>query len=391
MNKIVIPYGRQAIDQEDIDAVVHVLRSDYLTQGPEVPAFERAVADYCRVRFAVAVNSATSALHIACLALGVGEGDIVWTSPITFVASSNCALYCGAKVDFVDIGHKTYNIDITKLGEKLAKARASGTLPDVLIPVHLAGQSCDMAAIHQLSKEYGFAIIEDASHAIGGKYKGSPIGSCEYSDITILSFHPVKIITSGEGGIATTKDEGLARKMELFRSHGITREEAEMIKKPDGPYYYEQQMLGFNYRLTDIQAALGKSQLKKIDSFVVARHRVANIYNELLKGLPLVLPWQAPETYSSYHLYIIRLLVDAGISHRDFFERLRASGILVNLHYIPVYKHPYYQKLGFDQKDFPEAERYYAQAVSLPIYATLSDDDVRYIVAEIKSIFKSLK
>lgn len=383
-----IPYGRQAIDQEDIDAVVNVLRSDYLTQGPEVPAFERAISEYCGVGFAVVANSATSALHIACLALGVGKGDRVWTSPITFVASSNCALYCGAEVDFVDINAETYNISIPKLNEKLMNARANGTLPKVVIPVHLTGQSCDMVAIHQLSKEYGFAVIEDASHAVGGKYKGSPIGGCQYSDITILSFHPVKIITSGEGGIATTNNDKLARKMELFRSHGITRNEAEMTKTPDGPYYYEQQMLGFNYRLTDIQAALGKSQLKKIDSFVAARHKIADTYNELLKGLPLVLPWQAPDTYSSYHLYIVRLLGSAGVTHKNFFETLRAKGILVNLHYIPVYRQPYYQKFGFNQNDFPEAESYYAQAVSLPMYSTLSEEDVHRIVGEITSILK---
>lgn len=388
MNNNLIPYGKQAIDESDIQAVVDVLRSDYLTQGPAVPAFEKAIADYCNVRFTIAANSATSILHIACLALGVEKGDIVWTSPVTFVASANCALYCGAEVDFVDIDARTYNMSIECLKAKLLQARKSGRLPKVVIPVHLSGQSCDMEVIHQLSQEYGFSIIEDASHAVGGKYKGGTIGNCQYSDITVLSFHPVKIITSGEGGIGTTNNPALARKMELFRSHGITRDESEMTKKPDGPYYYEQLALGFNYRLTDIQAALGSSQLKKIDSFVLARHKIAGWYDSLLKALPLVLPWRSPEAYSSYHLYIIRLTEDSGITHKAFFEKLRSAGILVNLHYIPVYRQPYYQKYGFNISDFPEAENYYRQAVSLPMYATLSDAEVRRVVAEITDILQ---
>lgn len=370
-----IPYGRQDISQADIDAVVEVLRSDYLTQGPAVPAFEKSIADYCGTQHAVAVNSATSALHIACLALGVGKGDVVWTTPITFVASANCALYCGAQVDFVDIDPRTYNMSVERLAEKLARAEKAGNLPKIVIPVHLCGQPCDMAGIHALSQQYGFKIIEDASHAIGGRYKGEPIGNCRYSDITVFSFHPVKIITTGEGGMALTNNIALANQMVLLRSHGITRDAAEMSHAPDGPWYYQQIELGYSYRMTDIQAALGLSQMRRLDEFVSKRHVLAAHYNELFKNFPLTTPWQHADSYSGLHLYIIRLhTAGAKMSRRAVFERLRINGIGVNLHYIPVYHHPYYERMGFTPSDFPEAERYYAEAISLPIYPGLTEE-----------------
>lgn len=370
-----IPYGRQDINESDIQAVVDVLRSDFLTQGPAVPAFEKAVAEYCGAQFSVAVSSATSALHIACLALGVGKGDLVWTSPITFVASANCALYCGADIDFVDIDPHTYNLSAADLEEKLKQAKHAGRLPKVVIPVHLCGQSCDMAGIYALSQRYGFKIIEDASHAIGGKYQGQPVGGCRYSDITIFSFHPVKIITTGEGGMALTNDVRLAKHMQILRSHGITRDTHEMTHEPDGPWYYQQIDLGFNYRMTDLQAALGLSQMQRLDEFVTIRHTVAKRYDELLKDLPMVTPCQHPESYSAFHLYVIRLkLEQLGKTHLAFFEALRSAGVGVNLHYIPVYLQPYYQRLGFKGGHCPEAERYYAEAISLPMYPGLLQD-----------------
>jgi len=370
----VIPYGRQSIDQSDIDAVVVTLRSDHLTQGPAVPAFEAAVAGHCGVAHAVAVNSATSALHLACLALGVGEGDIVWTSPITFVASANCALYCGASVDFVDIAPSTYNLSAAALERKLDGAEKLGRLPKVVIPVHMCGQSCDMAAIHALGRRYGFRIIEDASHAIGGKYQAMPVGRCKFSDITVFSFHPVKIITTGEGGMGVTNDAGLADTMRRLRSHGITREADEMTHPPDGPWYYQQLDLGFNYRMTDIQAALGTSQMEKLEEFVSARISLARRYDTLLSELPLLVPRQHPDALSAWHLYVIRLdLAACKDSHAGIFQKLREAGIGVNLHYIPVYLQPYYQRLGFHQGHCPEAERYYAEAVSLPMYSGLTE------------------
>jgi len=369
-----IPYGRQDISETDIQAVVDVLRSDFLTQGPAVPAFENAVADYCGAGHAVTVNSATSALHIACLALGVGKGDVVWTSPITFVASANCALYCGADVDFVDIDPRTYNLSTERLAEKLAQAEKSGRLPKVVIPVHLCGQPCDMAGIHALSQRYGFKIIEDASHAIGGKYKGEPIGNCRYSDITVFSFHPVKIITTGEGGMALTNDAQLVKRMQLLRSHGITRDTADMTHAPDGPWYYQQIELGFNYRMTDLQAALGLSQMQRLGEFVTRRHVIAKRYEQLLSALPVITPWQHPDGYSGLHLYVIRLkLAEIGKTHRQVFEALRAAGIGVNLHYIPVHRQPYYEGLGFKAGYCPEAEQYYAEAISLPMYPNLTE------------------
>ncbi len=368
-----IPYGRQSISEEDIQAVVDVLRSDYLTQGPAVPAFENHIANYCGAKHAVAVNSATSALHIACLALGVGPGDIVWTTPITFVASANCALYCGAEIDFVDIDPDTYNLSIKCLTQKLEIAEKQGKLPKVVIPVHLCGQSCDMASIFALSQKYGFKIIEDASHAIGGRYKDEPIGNCKYSDITVFSFHPVKIITTGEGGVALTNQPELANDMQKLRSHGITRNPEEMTHAPDGSWYYQQISLGFNYRMTDIQAALGLSQVQRLDEFVTKRHDIAKQYNLFLENLPVLKPWQHPDSYSAFHLYVIRLkLDDFNKTHKEIFEELRQENIGVNLHYIPVYRQPYYSQLGCSKNDYPEAEKYYREAISIPIYADLS-------------------
>lgn len=377
-----IPYGRQDINEDDIQAVVEVLRSDYLTQGPAVPAFEQALAGYCGARHAVAVNSATSALHVACLALDVGPGDRVWTSPITFVASANCALYCGAEVDFVDIDPHTYNMSPAALEQKLEGAERAGRLPKVVIPVHLCGQSCDMQALHDLSQRYGFKIIEDASHAIGGKYKNEPIGNCRYSDITVFSFHPVKIITTAEGGMALANDPALADRMALLRSHGITRDPAQMTHESDGPWYYQQIDLGYNYRMTELQAALGLSQMRRLDEFVTRRHAIAKRYDEQLASLPVTIPWQHPDCYSGLHLYVIRLRLDRiSKSHRQVFDALRDRGIGVNLHYIPVHTQPYYQRMGFQAGDFPEAGRYYAEAISLPMYPRMGEPQQDQVIA----------
>lgn len=380
-----IPYGRQDITQSDIDAVVSVLRSDFLTQGPAVPRFEEAVTAYCHARHAIAVNSATSALHIACLALGLKSGDWLWTSPITFVASANCGLYCGANVDFVDIDPKTYNICPEALARKLAIAKYDGCLPTVLVAVHLAGQPCDMAAIHRLAQEFNFRIIEDASHAIGGKYRGEPIGNCRYSDITVFSFHPVKVITTGEGGIAVTNSDKLAKQMELLRSHGITRDPTRMTQLPDGPWHYQQVALGFNYRMTDIQAALGVSQMERLDAYVERRHALAQRYDYLLATLPLTLPWQHPDGYSGFHLYVVRLQLEKIRStHRQIFERLRGQGIGVNLHYIPVNRQPFYQERGCSP--CPEAEKYYSEAISLPMYPGLTEDQQDTVFWALQSV-----
>ena len=383
-----IPYGRQNITEEDIDAVVDVLKSDYLTQGPKVPEFENAIKKHCNIEYALAMNSATSALHAACLALDVGKGDIVWTTPITFVASANCALYCGATVDFVDIDPRTYNLSTRSLEHKLKAAKEQDKLPKVVIPVHLCGQPCDMEKIYQLSKKYDFSIIEDASHAIGGKYKNLPIGNCQYSDITIFSFHPVKIITTAEGGVATTKSKELAQKMELLRSHGITRDPDLMTHEPDGSWYYQQITLGFNYRMTEMQAALGVSQIERLDTITDRRHQLAEKYNSLLADLPVITPYQHSDGYSGLHLYVIRLKTDQiQKSHKEVFDDLRAANIGVNLHYIPVHLQPYYQhNLGFKVRDFPEAELYYAQAISLPMYPELSEQEQEYVVKMLRSI-----
>lgn len=382
-NKI-IPYGRQNISKKDIESVVEILKSDFLTQGPVVVKFEKAVADYCSSKYGVAVNSATSALHISCLSLGVSKNDIVWTSPITFVASANAAKYCGAKVDFVDIDPRTYNICANKLSEKLKIAEQSKKLPKVVIPVHLSGQSCDMKEIYDLSKKYGFKIIEDASHAIGAKYSGGPVGNCKYSDITVFSFHPVKIITTGEGGMCTTNDSKIAKLLCRFRSHGITRYEEEMTKKSDGPWYYQQLDLGYNYRMTDIHAALGISQLERLDEFIKKRHLIAKKYDNAFKEISVVTPFQHHKNYSSYHLYILRIKNEIKeLNKLNLFKMLRSYGILVNLHYIPVYHHPFYKKEGYNVEDFPESEKYYEEAISIPIHTMLTNEEQDFIIQNI--------
>lgn len=385
-----IPYGRQDISESDIQAVVDVLRSEYIAQGPVVHNFEKSVSDYCGAQHAIAVNSATSALHIACMSLDVGSGDIVWTSPITFVASANCALYCGARIDFVDIDPTSCNISVTALEEKLIIAERENCLPKVLIPVHFAGQSCDMQSINKLAKCYGFKIIEDASHAIGGKYQDKPIGNCLHSDITVFSFHPVKIITTGEGGMLLTNDEQLSSQMRLLRSHGITRDEALMTHKSEGAWYYQQIDLGFNYRMTDIQAALGLSQMKRLDEFVNKRHVIAKRYDELLAELPVKILREHLDNYSALHLYVIRLqLNEISKTHAKVFELLREAGIGVNLHYIPVYHQPYYEGMGFEIGYCFEAEKYYAEAISLPIYPALSEKEQALVVSSLNLILQS--
>src|SRR3990167_4667702 len=385
-----IPYGRKEITQADIDAVVGVLQSDFLTQGPMVPRFEQGVAQHVGASHALAVNSATSALHIACMALGLGPGDRLWTSPVTFVASANCGLYCGAQVDFVDIDPRTYNLCPQALARKLEQAEREGRLPKVVVPVHLCGQPCDMQAIHALAQRYGFKVIEDASHAIGGKYRGEFIGNCRYSNITVFSFHPVKIITTAEGGMALTNDAELANKMALLRSHGITRDPALMTHEADGPWYYQQIDLGFNYRMTELQAALGVSQMERLDQYVARRHQLAERYDELLNELPVTTPWQHPDSYSGLHLYVIRLQLDKiQKSHLQVFEALRAQEIIVNLHYIPVNTQPYYQKMGFKAGDFPQAESYYAEAISIPMYPTLSEAQQDEVVTALREILQA--
>jgi UDP-4-amino-4,6-dideoxy-N-acetyl-beta-L-altrosamine transaminase len=382
-----IPYGRQEITQADIDAVVSVLESDFLTQGPQVPRFEHTVAREVGAKHALAVNSATSALHLACLALGLGEGDWLWTSPITFVASANCGLYCGAQVDFVDIDPRTYNLCPKTLAAKLGKAEKEGRLPKVVVAVHLCGQPCDMQALRALSLRYGFYIIEDASHAIGGKYQGEFIGNGRYSDITVFSFHPVKIITTAEGGMALTNDDNLASRMSLLRSHGITRDPALMTHEADGPWYYQQVDLGFNYRMTELQAALGITQLERLDAYVARRHRIAARYEQALSDLPVVTPYQHPDSYPGLHLYVIRLrLDDIPLTHRQVFEALRERGIGVNLHYIPVHTQPYYQAMGFNPEAFPEAMQYYREAISLPMYPTMSESQQSEVIQVLKNV-----
>jgi UDP-4-amino-4,6-dideoxy-N-acetyl-beta-L-altrosamine transaminase len=384
-----IPYGRQDINAADIQSVIEVLQSDWLTQGSAVNRFEQAVADYCGVKYAIAVSSATAALHLACLAIGLGEHDYLWTSPNTFVASANCGLYCGAKVDFVDIDPLTYNLSIDGLEQKLAKAAKLGGLPKVLVPVHFAGQSCEMEKIADLSQQYGFHVLEDASHAIGGKYQGKAIGGCEYSDLAVFSFHPVKIITTGEGGMVLTNREDLSEKLLRLRSHGITRNSELMQGESHGAWYYQQLELGFNYRMTDIQAALGASQMQRLDEFIARRQFLAQRYNHLLKDLPITLPYQHPDTESSWHLYVIRLHLDKiSKTHHQVFEELRQVGIGVNLHYIPVHTQPYYQNLGFKWGDFPRAEGYYKNAISIPLYYGLSDQEQDLVIACLKEVLQ---
>ena len=376
-----IPYGRQDITEGDVQAVTDVLRSDYLTQGPVVPRFEAAITNHVGAGHAIAVNSATSALHLACLALGVGSGDWLWTSPVTFVASANCGLYCGASIDFVDIDPKTYNLCPKTLTQKLALAEQEGRLPKVVVAVHLCGQPCDMAAIGALSERYGFRVIEDASHAIGGSYRQSRIGSGQYSDITVFSFHPVKIITTAEGGVAVTNNSVLAEKLALLRGHGITRDPGQMDREPDGPWYYQQIDLGFNYRMTELQAALGLSQIERLDHYVTRRHEIARRYDRLLSDLPVTTPWQNPDSYSGLHLYVIRLQLNKlHCSHREVFEGLRDRGVGVNLHYIPVHLQPYYSRNTYANGPFPESERYYREAISLPMYPSLTEEQQDQVV-----------
>jgi UDP-4-amino-4,6-dideoxy-N-acetyl-beta-L-altrosamine transaminase len=377
----VIPYGRQNIEEGDIEAVINVLRSDWITQGPVIGQFEAAVAAYCGAKFGIAVNSATSALHSACVALGLGPGDRLWTSPNTFVASANCGLYCGALVDFVDIDPLTLNISISALESRLLEAEVAGTLPKIIVPVHFAGQSCDMKAVRALADKYGVYVIEDASHAVGAKYHGDPVGSCRYSDITVFSFHPVKIITTAEGGMSLTNDPELAGRLHRLRNHGLTREPEMMRHAPDGPWSYQQIELGYNYRMTDMQAALGLSQLARLDEFVRRRHQLADRYDELLSKFPITIPWRHPDCYSAFHLYPIRIdTVLAGQGRREIFEYMQADGIGVNVHYIPVHTQPYYQDLGFMPGDFPEAERYYLEALSLPLFPGLANEEQDRVV-----------
>lgn len=378
-----IPYGRQSISPDDIQAVADVLGSDWLTQGPALERFERSVAEYCGTSYAVAVNSATSALHIACLAAGLGPGDILWTSPNTFVASANCALYCGASVDFVDIDPRTYNLSVPRLEEKLEQAAREGKLPKVVVPVHFAGQPCEMAKIAELAKQFNFSVIEDASHAIGGRYLDTRIGSCTFSDLTVFSFHPVKIITTGEGGMVLTNRKDLYEKLVRLRSHGISRD--PQLMEAHGPWYYQQLELGFNYRMTDIQAALGFSQLSRLDEFVAQRHVLAERYDRAFADLPLNLPVQRPEAYSAFHLYVVCLQLDRiRKSRRQIFDELREQGILVNVHYIPVHLQPYYERMGFKKGDFPFAEQYYQETITLPLYFSLAFQDQDMVIAAVR-------
>jgi len=366
-----IPYGRQSISEEDVQAVVEVLRSDFLTQGPVVPTFEQAVAESVGTHHAVAVNSATSALHIACIALGLGPGDLLWTVPNTFLASANCALYCGADVGFVDVDPDTWNLSVPDLARRLDDAQRAGRLPKVVVPVAFAGQSCDMRGIKALADRYGFHVLEDASHAIGGRYNGKPVGCGDYADITVFSFHPVKIVTSAEGGMAVTRDAKLAAAMRLFRSHGMTRDPQQMERPSHEAWYYEQVALGYNYRMTELQAALGLSQMKRLSAFVERRHAIARRYDNLLEGLPVVTQRAEPGAHSALHLYPVRL--NAPARRHRVFDAMRDAGIGVNVHYIPVHLQPHYRRMGFAAGDFPNAEDYYAGAISLPIFFDLAD------------------
>lgn len=379
-----IPYGKQTISQADIDAVAAVLRSDFLTQGPAIPRFEKAVADFCGASSAAAMNSATSALHIACLALGVAPGQRVWTSPITFVASANCARYCGADVDFVDIDPRTWNLSPQALEEKLRVASRENRLPSVLIPVHFTGQPCDLREIHALAQRYGFRVIEDASHAIGARYLDTMIGDCRYSDVTVFSFHPVKIITTAEGGMTTTRDPEVAARIARLRSHGITRDPKEMSRTPDGPWYYEQIELGYNYRITDVQAALGASQLAHIGPWLKRRHAIADRYDTALRDLPLMLPTRVADRYSALHLYVIRVTGQSKIDRTALYARLREAGIAPNVHYIPVHLQPYYARFGFKRGDFPVSEEYYDTALTLPMYPALTDGEQDQVIEALR-------
>ncbi len=384
-----IPYGRQEINQEDIDSIIKVLKSDFLTQGPTVENFESKVINNTNSKYAIALNSATSALHLSCLALGLKKGDWLWTSPISFVASANCGIYCGAFVDFVDIDPKTYNLSIRSLEAKLELAKKNNSLPKIIIPVHLSGQSCEMKEIYELSKIYGFKIIEDASHAIGGFYYNKPIGCCEFSDVTVFSFHPVKLITTAEGGMSLTNDEDVANKIRLLRSHGITRNPKFMTSSTHGDWYYQQITLGYNYRMNDIQAALGISQLSRLKSFIKRRRFLSKRYDKNLDGLPLTIPWQHSQTESARHLYIIRLNLKAiKLSRKEIYNLLKKEEIGVNIHYIPIHTQPYYIKLGFKNGQYPEAEKYYKEAISLPLYPGLTEKNQNHIINTLKKILK---
>lgn len=379
-----IYYGHQHITNEDIEAVREVLTSDFLTQGPAIERFERSVAGYCGAAYAVAVTNATAALHIACQAAGLGKGDVLWTSPVTFVASANCARYCGADVDFVDIDDKTYNMSVAALEKKLKTAKK---LPKVVVPVHLAGQSCAMQRIWELSREYGFTVIEDASHAIGGSYQNDQVGSCTYSDMTVFSFHPVKIITTGEGGMVLTNRQELCDALQLYRSHGITRDPSRMTRGADEPWYYEQIALGCNYRMTDLQAALGASQMTKLDAFVARRRQLVRRYHEKLNGLPIRTHYCLPEANPAWHLYIVRLDLDrVKKSKQEIFAGMKEHGVMLNLHYIPVHLQPYYRDLGFGDGDFPVSEQYYREALTLPLYYDLTDAQQDAIIAALRDV-----
>ena len=378
-----IPYGHQDVGPSEIEAVLETLRSDWLTQGPVIERFETRVAEICQAGYAAAVCNATAALHLACMALDLGPNDWLWTSPNTFVASANCALYCGARVDFVDIDPKTYNMCPQQLEQKLEHAERTGRLPKIVVPVHFAGQSCDMARIGALAKRYGFRVVEDASHAVGGQYESLPVGCCRYSDMTIFSFHPVKIVTTGEGGIVLTNSGELRNQVAMLRSHGITRDAHRMDRESEGTWYYQQIALGLNYRITDIQCALGLAQIDRLPAFLARRQEIATTYNRQLESIAVTRPWQSPQSRSAWHLYVIRVPSQVQ-PRRKVFDRLRAAGILVNVHYIPVHLQPYYRRLGFKRGDFPAAESYYEEAISLPIFFSLSAEDQDFVVRQLK-------
>ena len=383
-----IPYGRQDITQADIDAVTEVLKSDFLTQGPKIAEFEEKFAKLCGVKYAVALSSCTAALHLACLALDLKEGESAWTSPNTFVATSNGALYCGADVDFVDIDPDTWNMSVSALEEKLIAAEKNGSLPKIVLPVHFAGQSCDMEAIHKLSKRYNFKIVEDAAHCIGASYKGKPVGTCDYSDMAVFSLHPVKIITSGEGGMITTNSKETYEKLLRLRTHGITKDPALMAEKDGGAWYFEQQDLGYHYRLTDIQAALGISQMDRLDQYIARRRELVERYQSRLASLPLQLPANIPDSDSSWHIYVVMLTPEVAKTRREVFDAMRGAGIGVNVHYIPVYRHPYYKELGFKAADYPETEKYYESAITLPLFPTLTNEQQDYICDTLAGILR---